>query len=157
METKVMFVAVEYGGQWPANLRPSAGIDLIAVAQVVGEDLLAFARRFLDKVCRFVTRGAQVMSGVLLVAPNLDLRHLEARCVIARSLLNTFRCGSQSALYLVAPCSGGVDCRPQLLALAEGLAENAATDYRIQVGYDSSAPPSPPPLSFAKTEGRSRK
>jgi hypothetical protein len=85
--SKVMFVAVEYGRQWPADLSPNPGTDLIVVAQIVGEDLLVFARRFLDKVLSFVARGAQVTSVVLAVAPSFDLRHLEARCLIARALL----------------------------------------------------------------------
>ncbi|HEY3252558.1 MAG TPA: hypothetical protein VGJ91_01370 [Polyangiaceae bacterium] len=136
-QSKVMFVALECGGQWPVNLRANAGTDLIVVAQGVGEDLLAFARRFLGKVLSLVARGAEVTSSVLAVAPVFDLRHLEARCAIARALLRAFRLGSHSALYLVEPEKAAIDCRPHLLALAEGLAENAATDYRVHVGYDS--------------------
>jgi hypothetical protein len=136
-ESKVMFVAVEYGGQWRTNLRSSAGVDLVMVVQLVGEDPLVFARRFLGKVLRVVARGADVSSAVLAVAPIFDLRHLEARCTIARTILRAFRRGSKSELYLVEPSGASPDCRPHLLAIAEGLAENAATDCHIRVGYES--------------------
>jgi hypothetical protein len=136
-EAKVMLVAVEYGGEWRVGLRPSADADLVMVVQVDGEDPLLFARRFLRKVIALVAEGADVVSAVLAVAPNFDLRQLEARCAIARTILRAFRHGSKSELYLVEPSNAKPDCLAHLLAIAEGLTDNAATDCRIRVGYDT--------------------
>ena len=132
-----MFVAIEYGGEWRANLRPQAGVDLIMVVQVVGEDPLVFARRFLGKVLSVLARGADVISAVLAVAPVFDVRHLEARCAIVRTLLRVFPRGSKSELHLVEPSNAAEDCRPHLLAIAEGLTEGARSGGRIRVGYES--------------------
>ena len=134
--TPVMFVAVESGAEWPSSLRPQEGMDLIVVAQACDEDLLDFAQRSLAKLLSIADRGSPLTSAALLVAPYFDRRYLEARCVMARAFARAFRRGSQSTLYLVEPRRAGVDCRPHLLALAEGLAENTATDYRIQVGHE---------------------
>lgn len=136
-QSKVMFVAVEYGGQWRVDLRPEAGVDLIMVVQVVGEDPLAFARRFLGKVVSVVGRGSELISAVLAVAPIFDVRHLEARCTIARTLLRAFGRSSKSELYLVEPSNAMPDCRAYLTAIAEGLTEGAATNCRIRVGCES--------------------
>ena len=141
--TPVMFVAIESGAQWPSSLRPQEGLDLIVVAQVFDEDLPAFTQRSLTKLGSVVDRGSPLTSAALLVAPTFDRRYLEARCVIARALAQAFRRGARSTLYLVEPRLAGVDCRPHLAALAEGLAENAATDYRIQVGPDAFAGAAP--------------
>lgn len=136
-QPQVMFVAVEYGGQWRVGLRPVAGVDLMLIVQLAGEDPLAFARRVLGKVVNAVARGSDVTSAVLAIAPIFDVRRLEARCAIARTLLRAFRRGSNSELYLVEPEHATPDCRPHLLAIAEGLTENAASDCRIRVGYES--------------------
>jgi len=136
-QSKVMFVAIEYGGEWRVDLRPDGGTDLIMVVQVVGEDPLVFARRFLGKVVSVVARGADVVSAVLAVAPIFDVRRLEARCAIARTALRAFRRGSSSELCLIEPSNATPDCRPQLLAIAEGLAENACSDCQIRVAHVS--------------------
>jgi len=132
-----MFVAVEYGGQWPTDLRPDAGADLVMLVQIADEDPLVFTRRLLTKVVNILARGVDVVSGALAIAPVFDIRHLESRCTIARTLLRAFRHGSKCELYLIEPSNPTPDCRPQLLAIAEGLMENAATDSSIRVGYDS--------------------
>jgi hypothetical protein len=92
---------------------------------------LVFARRFVRKVVTVVARGADVVSAVLAVAPTFDVRRLEARCAIARSALRALRRGSE--LSLVEPSNSTPDCRPHLLAIAEGLTENTGTDCRIRV------------------------
>jgi hypothetical protein len=135
-QSKVMVVAVEYGGQWRFNLRPEPGVDLIMVVQLVGEEPLVFARRFLRKVVYLVDRGADVVSAGLAVASVFDVRHLEARCVIARTLLRTFRTGAKSQLHLVEPSDSTSDCRSHLTAIAEGLLESAAVGSQIRVGYE---------------------
>jgi hypothetical protein len=135
--SKVMLVAIEYGGEWRVNVRPSAGVDLIMVVQLAGEDPLLFARRFLAKVLSVTARGADVASAVLAVAPIFDVRHLEARCTIARTLLRVFRSDSKSELHLVEPCNASLDCRPHLLAMAEGLTEGAQTDCKIRLGHET--------------------
>ncbi len=86
-----MLVAIEYGGQWRMNLAPSPGVDLVMVVQVVDEDPLVFARRFLAKVLGLVAQGSDVIFAVLAVAPTFDVRQLKARCAIARTLLRVFR------------------------------------------------------------------
>jgi len=131
-KSKVMFVAVEYGGQWPVELRPDQDTDLIMVVQVAGEEPLIFARRFLRKVVSVVARGTDVVSAALAVAPTFDVRCLEARCAIARTALRALRRGSE--LYLIEPSNARADCRPHLIAIAEGLAENAEADCQIRVG-----------------------
>ena len=135
-QVKVMLVALEYGGQWPALLRPGAGVDLVLVVQVESEDPLLFARRFLRKVSAIVSEGVEVASAVVAVAPASDPRHLEARCAVARTILRAFRHGSKCELYLVEPSNAKPDCLAHLLALAEGLTDNAASDCRIRVGYE---------------------
>jgi hypothetical protein len=134
-KSEVMLVALEYGGQWRANLAPHPGVDLIMIVQVAGEDPLAFARRFLDKVLAVIARGSEVISGVLAVAPNVNARNLEARCTIARTLLRVLRRGSGRQLHLIEPSKAPADCRAHLLAIAEGLTENSQTDCEIRVGY----------------------
>ena len=134
-QSKVVFVAIEYGGEWRVEMRPDEDTDLIMVVQVAGEDPLVFARRFLRKVVSVVARGADVGSAVLAVAPTFDVRRLEARCAIARSALRAFSRGSE--LHLIEPSNSTPDCRPHLLAIAEGLAENAGTDCRIHVSRAS--------------------
>ena len=136
-KSEVMLVAIEYGGQWRANLVPRQGVDLIMVIQVAGEDPLVFARRFLGKVLGVIARGSEVISAVLAVAPTFDVRHLEARCAIARTLLRVFRRGSKCQLHLVEPSKASPDCRAHLLAIAEGLTENEPTDCDIRVGYET--------------------
>lgn len=136
-QSKVMLVAVEYGGQWPVGLRPRANIDLVMLVQVEGEEPLLFARRFLRKVSAIASQGAEVVLGVMAVAATLGLRDLEARCAVARTILRTFRHGARSALYLVEPNQANADCKAHLVAIAEGLTDNAATDCIIQVGYDA--------------------
>jgi hypothetical protein len=133
---KVMLVAIECGGQWRMSLAPSPGVDLIMVVQLVDEDPLVFARRFLGKVLAIVAQGSDVILAVLAVAPTFDVRHLEARCAIARTLLRVFRPGSKSELQFVEPRNASPDCRPHLLAIAEGLSENAPTGCQISVGYE---------------------
>ena len=132
-----MLVAVEYGGRWPAGLRPRADVDLVMVVQVEGEEPLLFAKRFLRKVSAIVAQGADVVFGVMAVAATLGLRDLEARCAIATTILRTFRHGSKSALYLVEPRNANPECQAHLMAIAEGLMDNAATDCIIQVGVSS--------------------
>ena len=136
-QAKVMFIALEYGGHWRVNLRPDADTDLVMVIQTVGEDPLIFARRLVGKVVSALGRGFEVVSAVLSVSPTLSAHHLEARCAIAKTLLRAFRGGSSCELYLVEPSNSTLDCRQHLIALAEGLAENAAIDCRIRVGYES--------------------
>jgi|GEM_PF-2631489 len=136
-QSKVMLVAVEYGGQWPVDLRPHADVDLVMVVQVEAEESLVFASRVLRKASSIVAQGGDVVLGVMAVAATLGLRHLEARCAIASTILRTFRYGSKSALYLVEPSNSNPDCRAHLVAIAEGLMDNAATDCIIQVGYDA--------------------
>jgi len=133
-QSKIMFVAIEYGGQWPSNLQPDEGADLVMVMQVADEDPLVFARRLLTKIVNVLARGVDVVSAVLAVAPIFDLRHLESRCSIGRTLLRAFRQGSKCQLYLIEPNEATPGCRQQLLALAEGLLEDAATDSQIRVG-----------------------
>lgn len=132
-----MLVALEWGGQWRANLAPHPGVDLIMVVQVAGEDPLVFARRFLDKVLAVIARGSDVTSAVLAVAQDVDSRHLEARCAIARTLLRVLRRGSRRQLHLIEPSNASADCRAHLLAIAEGLTENSLTDCEIHVGYET--------------------
>ena len=143
-QSKVMVVAIEYGGQWCSSVRPEDGVDLVMVVQLVGEDPLEFARRFMQKLVGLVERGAEIVSAALAVASAFDVRHLEARCLIARTLLRTFR-GAKGLLHLVAPRDATADCRSHLTAIAEGLLENAATGSQIRVGYElyrASHPPS---------------
>ena len=130
-----MLVAVEFGGEWRATMRPDSGVDLVMVTQVDGEDPLLFARRFLRKVITIVAQGADVVSAVLVVAATFDLRHLEARCAIARTVLRSFRRETRRELYLVEPRNAKPDCLAHLLAIAEGLTDNASSDCRIRVGY----------------------
>jgi len=136
-QSKVMLVAVEYGGQWPAGLRPRGDVDLVMVVQVEGEAPLLFAKRFLRKVSAIVAQGGDVVLGVMAVAATLGLRDLEARCAVARTILRTFRIGRKSALYLVEPNQANSDCKAHLVAIANGLTDNAATDCIIQVGFDT--------------------
>jgi hypothetical protein len=133
-KSEVMLVAIEYGGQWQDNLGPRPGVDLIMVVQVVGEDPLVFARRFLGKLLGVIARGSEVISASMAVAPTFNVRHLEARCAIARTLLRVFRRGANRQLHLVEPSNASPACRAHLLAIAEGLLENAPTDCRISVG-----------------------
>jgi hypothetical protein len=135
-KSEVMLVAIEYGGRWQANLAPRPTVDLIMVVQLPGEDPLAFARRFLAKVLTVITRGSEVVSAVLAVAPSFDSRDLAARCAIVRVLLRTFRRGSRCQLHLVEPNEAAPECRAHLLAIAEGLTENALTDCDIRVGNE---------------------
>ena len=83
-------------------------------------------------------RGAVVLSAVLAVAPIFDVRRLESRCAISRASLRAFPRGSNGELHLIGPSNATPDCRAHLLAIAEGLIENAATDAQIRVGYASS-------------------
>jgi hypothetical protein len=136
-QSKVMLIAVEFGGEWRFGMRPAPGVDLIVVIQVVDEEPSAFARRFLRKVFTLVDCGASVVSAALAVAPVFDVRRLEARCVIARTLLRTFRCGERSQLHLIEPRGATADCRSQLAAIAEGLLEGSTTDSQIRVGSES--------------------
>ena len=133
-QAKVVFVAIEYGGQWPSNLRPDAGADVVMVMQVADEDPLAFARRLSTKMVNVLARGVDVVSAALAVAPICDFRHLESRCSIGRTLLRAFRQGSKCRLYLIEPNEATLGGRQQLLALAEGLLEDAVTDSQIRVG-----------------------
>ncbi len=142
-KSEVMLVALEYGGQWRSNLAPHPGVDLIMVVQVAGEDPLLFARRFLDKVLAVIARGSEVTAAVLAVAPDVDARHLEARCAIARTLLRVLRRGSRRQLHLIEPSKAPPDCRAHLLAIAEGLTENSLSDCEIRVGYDTFRSASP--------------
>ena len=136
-KSEVMLVALEYGGQWRGNMAPHPGVDLIMVVQVAGEDPLVFARRFLDKVQAVIARDSEVTSAVLAVARNVDARHLEARCAIARTLIRVLRRGSRRQLHLIEPSKAPADCRAHLLAIAEGLTENSLTDCEIHVGYET--------------------
>jgi hypothetical protein len=135
--SKVMFVALEYGAEWHARLRPEAGVDFVVVAQLAGEDPLLFARRFLTKVVATVEHGADIVAAVLSIAPIFDVLRLQARCAIARAVLRSFRAGSSGKLYLTEPRQAGPECRLHLRAIAEGLTEGAATDSQIRVGYES--------------------
>ena len=136
-KSEVVLVALEYGGRWRAEFAPSADVDLIMVIQVAGEDPLTFARRFIDKVSSVVARGLEVTSAVLAVAPDVDARHLEARCAVARTLLRILRRGPRPQLHLLEPDAAPPDCRAHLLAIAEGLTENSLTDCEIRVGYET--------------------
>ena len=136
-QSQVMLVAVEYGGRWPVGLRPRADVDLVIVVQVEGEEPRLFARRFLRKVTAIVAQGADVVFGMMAVAAAVGLLHLEARCAIASSILRAFRHGSKSALYLVEPNDANPDCKAYLVAIAQGLTDNVATDCIIQVGYEA--------------------
>lgn len=137
LESKVRFVALEYGAEWHSTLIPEAGVDFVVVVQVVGEDPLLFARRFLTKLVATVGQGAEVVAAVLAIAPIFDVRRLRARCAIARAALRSFRAGSNGKLYLTEPREAGLECHLHLRAMAEGLAEDAATDSRIKLGYES--------------------
>jgi len=117
-----MFVALEHGAEWHSRLHPEAGVDVVVVVQLAGEDPLLFARRFLTKVVATVGQGADIVAAVLAIAPIFDVRRLQARCAIARAGLRSFR---------------GPECRLHLRAIAEGLTEGAATDSQIRVGYES--------------------
>jgi len=136
-KSDVMLVAIEYGGQWQASLAPRPAVDLIMVVQVAGEDPLEFARRFLAKVLTVITRGSEVVSAALAVAPSFDSRYLEARCAIVRVLLRVLRRGARRQLHLIEPSQAAPDCRAHLLAIAEGLTENAQTDCDIRVGDET--------------------
>jgi hypothetical protein len=136
-ESKVMFVALEYGAEWHSLLHPEAGIDFVVVVQLAGEDPLLFARRFLTKVVATVGHGADIVAAVLAIAPIFDARRLRARCAIARAVLCSFRAGSNGKLYLTEPRQAGPECGLHLRAIAEGLTEGAATDSQIRVGYES--------------------
>jgi hypothetical protein len=136
-ESKVMFVALEHGAEWHSTLHPEAGVDVVVVVQLLGEDPLLFARRFLTKVVATVGRGADIVAGVLAIVPIFDVRRLQARCAIARALLRSFRAGANGKLYLIEPRQVGPECRLHLRAIAEGLTEDAATDSQIRVGYES--------------------
>ncbi len=135
-QSKIMFVAVEHGGPWPVSLRPDAGVDLVVLVQLADEDPLVFARRLLTKVVNIIGRGAELVSAVFAVAPVFGVRQLESRCTIARALLRALRHGSKSELYLIEPSDATPECRPHLLAIAEGLMENESTDSQIRVGYE---------------------
>lgn len=134
--SRTMVVAVEHGAEWRCNLRPQAGVDLLLVIQVIDEEPLVFARRFLDRLVRLLDNGGDVASAALAVSPTFDLRHLEARCVMARAILRTFRSGAQSQLLLLEPNGATPDCQSHLTALVEGLREGAATDSQIRIGRD---------------------
>lgn len=134
-QSKVMVVAVEYGGQWCTSGRPEEGVDLVMVVQLVGEEPLEFARRFMETLVGLVERGAEIVSAALAVGSAFDVRHLEARCLIARTLLRTLR-GAKDPLHLVAPRDATADCRSHLTALVEGLLENAGTGSQIRVSYE---------------------
>jgi hypothetical protein len=136
-ESKVMFVALEHGAEWHSRLHPEAGVDVVVVVQLAGEDPLLFARRFLTKVVATVGQGADIVAAALAIAPIFDVRRLQARCAIARAVLRSFRSGSNGKLYLTEPRQAGPECRLHLRAIAEGLTEGAATDSQIQVGYES--------------------
>jgi hypothetical protein len=136
-EPKVMFVALEYGAEWHSKLHPEVGVDVVVVVQLVGEDPLLFARRFLTKVVAAVGQGADIVAAVLAIAPIFDVRRLQARCAIARAALRSFRAGSNCKLYLTDPRQAAPECRRHLRAIAEGLTEGAATDSQIRVGYES--------------------
>jgi hypothetical protein len=136
-ESKVMFLALEYGAEWHSKLRPEAGVDFVAVVQLADEDPLRFARRFLAKVVTTVGQGADIVAAVLAIAPTFDVPRLQARCAIARSILRSFRAGSNGKLYLTEPRQAGPECRLHLRAIAEGLTEGAATESQIRVGYES--------------------
>jgi hypothetical protein len=134
---KVMFVALEHGAEWHSKLHPEAGVDVVVVVQLVGEDPLLFARRFLSKVVAALGHGADIVAGVLAIAPVFDVRRLQARCAIARAVLRSFRAGSNGKLYLTEPRQVGPECRLHLRAIAEGLTEGAAMGSEIRVGYES--------------------
>ena len=134
-QSRIMVVAVEYGADWRFNLRPEAGVDLVMVVQVIGEAPLVFARRFLSRLVRLLDNGADVVSAALAVSSAFDLRHLEARCVMVRTILRTFRSGAKRQLHLVEPIDATPDCRRHLTAIAEGLLEGGATDSEIRIGY----------------------
>jgi hypothetical protein len=136
-ESKVTFVALEYGAEWHPRLHPEAGLDFMVVVQGADEDPLLFARRFLTKVVATIGQGADIVAAVLAIAPIFDVRRLQARCAIARSVLRSFRTGSNAKLYLTEPRKAGAECRLHLRALADGLLEGAATDSQISVGYES--------------------
>ncbi|MEI9939575.1 MAG: hypothetical protein WDO69_20345 [Pseudomonadota bacterium] len=133
-QSRVMMVAVEYGAVWRFDLRPEAGVDLVMLVQLVGEEPVLFARRFLRKLVTLVEDGADIVSAALAVTAVIDVRHLEARCVIARTLLRAFRVGAKSLLYLVEPIGATDECRSHLTAIADGLLESLRTDSRIRVG-----------------------
>ncbi|HTA94197.1 MAG TPA: hypothetical protein VK745_31675 [Polyangiaceae bacterium] len=135
-QSKVMVVAIEYGGQWCPSVRPEVGIDLVMVVQLVGEEPLVFAGRFMRKVVNLVDRGAEIVSAALAVASVFDVRHLEARCLIARTVLRTFRSGAKGLLHLVEPRDATPDSRSHLTAIAEGLLEGAAVGSQIRVGHE---------------------
>jgi hypothetical protein len=134
-QSKVMVVAVEYGGQWCSNVRPEEGIDLVMVVQLVGEEPLEFARRTMQKLVNLLEGGAELVSAAFVVASAVDTRHLEARCLIARTLMRTLR-SANSPLHLVAPRDATADCRSHLTAIAEGLLENAAPGSQIRISDD---------------------
>lgn len=130
-----MLVALEYGGHWRADSAPHPDADLIMIIQVEGEDPLTFARRFLQKILAVIAQGAAVTSAVLAVAPDVDARHLQSRCTIARNLLRVLRPGPGPQLHLVEPTRAPPECRAHLLALAEVLLENSDTECEIRAGY----------------------
>jgi hypothetical protein len=131
-----MIVAVEYGAEWRFNPRPEIGVDLVMVVQVIGEEPLVFARRFLRKIVNLLDNGVDVVSAAFAVCSVFDLRHLEARCVVVRAILRAFRSGTKSQLHLVEPIGATLDCRRHLTALAEGFLECAATDSQIRIGCE---------------------
>jgi hypothetical protein len=136
--SRTMVVAVEYGAEPPCNLQPQAGVDLVAVFQAVGEEPMVFARRFLGKITLLLGNGIDVVSAALAVSSIFDLCHLEAPCVIVRTILRAFRSGCKGQLLLVEPIDATPECRRHLAAIVEGLLEGAATDSQIGIACDVS-------------------
>jgi hypothetical protein len=121
-QSHAIFVAAECGSEWLSNLRPMQGTDLVIVVQQPEELPSTFALRFTRRLAAAATRGVGLTSALLVVAPDFDVRRLEARSAIARTLLRTVGGRSRGALILVAP-SASSHCWPHLMALAEGLRE----------------------------------
>ena len=122
-ESKVMLIAVEFGGEWRFSMRPAPGVDLVMVVQAIYEGPTAFPRRFQRKLLTILDGGSSVVSAALAVAPMLDVCQLKARCAIARTLLKTLRRGEKSRLHLVEAGGATPDCHSQLAAIADGLRE----------------------------------
>jgi hypothetical protein len=138
VQSKAMFVAVEYGSQWRPNFRPPDGTDLVVVVQQAEECARAFTRRFVHKVARVIAEGVAVRAAVLMLALEFDLSRLESRSTIASSLIGSFEPGERSELRLMAP-GNWPECRSNFHALAEALRDRASTSCSVLICY----PPAP--------------
>jgi len=132
---RAMFVAAECGSHWLSTLHPMQGADLVTVFQQPEESPSTFASRFAERLVAAADLGVEVNLAALAVASDFGFRRLEARSVIARTLLGTIGERSGGALVLVAP-SASEHCWPHLIALADGLRERALRGCEVRLCLD---------------------